>query len=170
MPLFKSRPESDTEEIQQNNSTPARKGSIFTRNRSASPPHSESSPTSRRGFFNQRNSSDDDSIGRQSTTNGSIRSNGGMTGFFGGVGRRGNDVHSDPSIVAARQKLSVAEEAEKEADRALIQARAMVKEARDHVKGLEREAKEDVVRAQAKQAEAKIMGKTARTGLGRHGP
>lgn len=49
----------------------------------------------------------------------------------------------DPSIVAARQKVTDAESAEKAADRALDQARSSVKEAREHVKKLEKEAIEE---------------------------
>jgi len=70
--------------------------------------------------------------------------------------------------MAARQKVTDAEEAERQADRALIEARGMVKEAREHVKILEREALDDARRAKAKQAEAKIVSKAA-SSLGRHG-
>jgi hypothetical protein len=48
--------------------------------------------------------------------------------------------HNDHTIVAARQKIHDAEAAEKEADKALRRARIAVKEARDHIKFLEREA------------------------------
>lgn len=82
--------------------------------------------------------------------------------------RHSNDVDRDPSILAAHEKVTLAERAEKDADKALMQARARVKEAREHVKILEREAHEDTLRAKAKQAEAKNVGKLAR-GLGRHG-
>jgi len=80
----------------------------------------------------------------------------------------GRDRHQDSTILAARQKVTDAEDAEKDADRALIQARSMVREAREHVDILEREAREDAKRAKAKQAEAKVVSKSAR-GLGRHG-
>jgi len=70
--------------------------------------------------------------------------------------------------VGARQKVADAETAEREADRALNEARESVREAREHVRLLEREAIEDARRAKAKQAEAKIVSKSAR-GLGRHG-
>jgi len=80
----------------------------------------------------------------------------------------GKGIDRDPTILGARQKVTEAEEAEKEADRSLLQARGMVKEAREHVKILEQEAIEDVRRAKAKQAEAKSVSKVAR-GLGRHG-
>jgi hypothetical protein len=51
----------------------------------------------------------------------------------------------DASITAARQRVAGAEAAESEADRALLQARAAVNEAREHVKRLEREAAEEQV-------------------------
>ena len=50
---------------------------------------------------------------------------------------------SEPSILAARQKVTDAEGAEKEADKALHAARMAVDEARKHVKNLEREAAEE---------------------------
>jgi hypothetical protein len=49
----------------------------------------------------------------------------------------------DASITAARQRVASAEAAEKDADRALLQARAAVQEAREHVARLEREAAEE---------------------------
>jgi len=49
----------------------------------------------------------------------------------------------DPSIQAAREQVARAEGAEQQADRALIASRRAVKEARDHVKHLEREAAEE---------------------------
>lgn len=51
----------------------------------------------------------------------------------------------DPSIIAARERVLSAETAEREADRALVQAKAAVKEAREHVGMLEREAEEEYV-------------------------
>lgn len=60
-------------------------------------------------------------------------------------GRRGllhrND--ADPSIRAAHDRVLSAEAAEREADKALMYARAAVKEAREQVKRLEREAAEE---------------------------
>lgn len=53
--------------------------------------------------------------------------------------------HEDPSIMAAREQVLRAETAEREADKALIASRKAVKEARDHVKHLEREAAEESV-------------------------
>lgn len=60
-----------------------------------------------------------------------------------------------------------AEAAEREADRALFAARAAVREAREHVKALEREAAEQARQAKLKQAAAKNIGKRGKA-LGRH--
>lgn len=49
----------------------------------------------------------------------------------------------DPTIKAAKDQVFRAETAEREADRALVASRRAVKEARDHVKHLEREAAEE---------------------------
>ncbi|KAJ6630580.1 hypothetical protein B0H10DRAFT_1774475 [Mycena sp. CBHHK59/15] len=139
------------------------------------------SPTNnRRGFFGRRHASADSierdgsvasnrSLGRNASVmsgGNSDRSGGG--GFF--KRNMGNfDVHKDPTIMAARDKVTTAENAEAEADRALMQARAMVREAKDHIHFLEREAAEEAKRATAKQAESHNVSKSA-AGLGRHGP
>jgi hypothetical protein len=49
----------------------------------------------------------------------------------------------DPSILAARERVFSAEEAERDADKALVNAKGAVREAREHVKRLEREAAEE---------------------------
>ena len=49
----------------------------------------------------------------------------------------------DPTIIAARERVMNAEAAEKDADRALMAARTAVREARDHIKRLEKEAAEE---------------------------
>lgn len=54
-----------------------------------------------------------------------------------------HNIKNDPSVVSARQRVSDAEAAEREADRALMQARAAVRAARDYVKRLEQEAVEE---------------------------
>ena len=59
-----------------------------------------------------------------------------------------------------------AEAAEREADRAMLAARAAVKEARDHVRRLEREAAEEARLAKIKQTQAKAIGKRGKA-LGR---
>jgi len=89
-----------------------------------------------------------------------------------GAKRRGSifsrkRIGNDPMINVAREKVTLAEKAEKEADKALLSARNAVKAARDHVKKLEKEASEEARRAKAKQDESKSMLKSVR-GLGRH--
>ena len=75
--------------------------------------------------------------------------------------------HEDASIVDARQRVANAEAAERDADRALIQARAAVRDARAHVKRLENEAAEEARLAKIKQKQAANLGKRAKP-LGRH--
>jgi hypothetical protein len=83
---------------------------------------SRSSPTnSSGGFFSRRRSSDDDTSDRS-------------------LGRSGRQ---ETSIVAARQKIADAENAERYAGEALKQARSAVREAREHIRILENEALEE---------------------------
>jgi len=102
----------------------------------------------------------------------------------GGIFRRSTDASSnrgilhrsfgngnadlDPSIVQARERVMLAEGAEREADRALIAARESVREARDHVRRLELEAEEEARRAKIKQHQARDISKRGKQ-LGRHG-
>ncbi|KAJ7045985.1 hypothetical protein C8F04DRAFT_1173907 [Mycena alexandri] len=186
MPLFKSNNNAaNNNNAPEPDNTPARKGSMFSRRRSVSPPpaannrsanNSATSPT-RRGFFGggraSLDSGTDNNNNRNNVAdNGSVRSGG--SSFFGsrtgtGNGGMGNfNVHKDPTIMAAREKVTHAEQAEIAADRALVQARNMVREARDHVQFLEREAAEEAKRAKAKQAVSNDVSKSA-AGLGRHG-
>lgn len=72
----------------------------------------------------------------------------------------------DPSIVQARERVMSAEAAEREADRALVTARESVREARDHVRRLEIEAKEEARRAKIKQYHAREVSKRGKQ-LGR---
>ena len=149
MPLFKSHREPSPEPVQE---TPTRKGSIFSRRYRDNSPNAPTSATAtagepmhdgtadnnRRGgggFFSRHrspSSSDDSSMatGRSSTMNSGHR-------------LHNSKFSNDPSIIAAKQKVSDAEGAEKDADRALVQARAAVREAKDHVKRLEREIEEE---------------------------
>ena len=69
--------------------------------------------------------------------------------------------------MAARERVMSAEAAEREADRALFAAKAAVREAREHVGRLEREASEEARRAKAKQVAAKSIGRRGKA-LGRH--
>ncbi|KAJ5935043.1 hypothetical protein N7454_000933 [Penicillium verhagenii] len=87
-----------------------------------------------------------------------------------GSHRRRSILHrtpEDPSIQTAREQVLRAETAEQEADRALILSRRAVKEARDHVKRLEREASEEARLAKIKHDQAKSISKRAKP-LGRH--
>ncbi|KIY00714.1 uncharacterized protein Z520_03379 [Fonsecaea multimorphosa CBS 102226] len=118
----------------------------------------------RRGFFNRNRSSsassaDYDSHNRRhgsKTSRGSTRGSGGLF----------HRNHEDPSIIGARERVLQAETAEREADRALVQARAAVREARERVKILEREAEEEARLAKIKQSQAKDISKRAKP-LGR---
>lgn len=92
------------------------------------------------GLFSRRRSSSPSDDSMSMVTNNS-------SGRFGSSGNRlhNSRFSNDPAINGARQKVGDAEEAERLADRALIEARAAVREARQHVKNLEREAEEECV-------------------------
>ncbi|KAK8043367.1 hypothetical protein PG993_005797 [Apiospora rasikravindrae] len=83
-------------------------------------------------------------------------------------GHGNKSVELDPSIVQARERVMGAEAAEIEADRALNAARTQVREAREEVKRLELEAKEEARRAKVKQFHAAEVSKRGKQ-LGRHG-
>ncbi|TFL03079.1 hypothetical protein BDV98DRAFT_565373 [Pterulicium gracile] len=142
MPLFKSSTPKHDEYVDSHGRTrstsPARKGSMFSRNRSVTPP-----PPQKTGLFGS--STNGSSLSRRrssgSSANGSTHRRNGSMG--GGLFNR--DRNEDRSILTAREMVGSAEAAEKEADRALHQARLAVKEARNHVKTLEREAEEEYV-------------------------
>ncbi|MCJ1289789.1 hypothetical protein MMC34_001322 [Xylographa carneopallida] len=72
----------------------------------------------------------------------------------------------DPSITAARQRVAGAEAAERDADQARFQARAAVRNAREQVKVLEKEAAEEARLAKIKQNQAHSISKRAKP-LGR---
>ncbi|KAJ6576337.1 hypothetical protein B0H10DRAFT_938292, partial [Mycena sp. CBHHK59/15] len=116
MPLLKSHPANEPGPVVD---TPTRKGTFFSRNHSVSPePVQTANRPNNWGFFSRRRSSEDSSLGHNSVANdrlgrgnsvgSSVRGGG---GFFGG---RSNDfnVHKDPTIVAARAKVTTAEKAE----------------------------------------------------------
>lgn len=63
--------------------------------------------------------------------------------------------------------MLAAETAERDADRALVQARAAVRDARAQVAALEREAAEEARLAKIKQGQAADLNKRAKP-LGRH--
>jgi hypothetical protein len=81
----------------------------------------------------------------------------------------GNSVEMDPSIVQARERVLNAENAERDADRAMDAARARVREAREEVKRLELEAKEEARLAKIKQYHAREVSKRGKQ-LGRKFP
>lgn len=128
MPLFKSSkpaPAPEPEPIAE--TTPDRKGSMFSRRSRSTDPKP----------VNNANAA--------ASTNGTVapsRSSSSSThNFFGSNG----STNGDPTIQAARQKVSIAESAERDADRALNAARSAVRDARLHVKRLEEEAEEECV-------------------------
>lgn len=134
----------------------------------APPRHSTSSETSPRhssggGFFSssrRRSSSPDTRSSKLSHNTSTNRSSG------GGLFHRNHNNHEDPSIVAARERVLSAEAAERDADRALVQARAAVREAREHIKIIEHEAAEEARLAKIKQKNARDISKRAKP-LGR---
>ncbi|KAK4445348.1 hypothetical protein QBC34DRAFT_164799 [Podospora aff. communis PSN243] len=138
---------------------PKRHG-LFGSRRSPSP-----SPTSstRNTSSTRRTSPDrDGGIFRRSTDASSSR---------GGILHRsfGNgNADIDPSIVQARERVMMAETAEREADRALMAARESAREAREHVRRLELEAEEEARRAKIKQHQARDISKRGKQ-LGRYG-
>jgi len=88
--------------------------------------------------------------------------------------RRGNKLggligrnREDPSIIAARERVIQAEVAEKEADRALLEAKAASRSAREQTKILEREAAEEARLAKQKQHAARGITKRGKL-LGKH--
>jgi hypothetical protein len=113
MPLFRKRSQSPE--------TPPQRNTFFGKSPS---PSSDSKPRSN-SFFRRGRQSSSDSDTPHST-------------LHRRIGRT-----SEPTILAARQKVTDAEGAEKEADKALHSARMAVKEARKHVRNLEREAAEE---------------------------
>lgn len=164
MPLFGNRQRSterDAAVHDRHDDKPARKGSLFSRNRSHSPSstavndhHDDSTRTNGSGggglFSRRRSSSSSDNSSRRGTRDshsvaGSTSTGGGL---FGGNRNGGRTLHNakfskDPSIISARQRIGEAEAAERAADQALIEARTAVRNAREHCKNLEREAEEE---------------------------
>lgn len=126
---------------------------------SASPRHSryDTSPVAstesrRTGLFGSRRHSTSPSP--HSITSSTTKSHSG-----GGFLHRNRE---DPSISAAREQVVLAETAEREADRALVAARQAVREAKEHVRRLEAEAKEEARLAKIKQDQARSISKRAK--------
>jgi len=107
-------------------------------------------------------------FGRRNRSPSPVRTKGLHTSHSTSPPRRGLlHRNEDPSIVAARERVVNAEKREKEADHALAVARTAVREARDHIKLLEKEAAEEARLAKIKQSQAKSISKRGH-GLGRH--
>ena len=126
--------------------------------------HSGSPATPSKGFFSNRRSASlasSEHDGRNSNRS-SMLSKSSSTSKPGLFHRH----QEDPSISAARERVVAAENAEKEADRALSQARAYVREAKQQVRELELEAREDARLAKIKEEQAGAIGRRAKP-LGR---
>ncbi|EHK47724.1 uncharacterized protein TrAtP1_012127 [Trichoderma atroviride] len=176
MPFF-SRNEPSPEPVYQPQpmaaEPPARKHSLFHRNRDVSPVSSHhgsvaSSGAGPGGFTNNNmnnanaNGSTSGGLFRHSTDSSASR---GRRSLF----HRDHGAQAlDPSILQAREHVMSAEAAEVDADRALGEARMRVRAAKDHVWRLEEEAKEEARRAKLKQEQAREVSKRGQ-GLGRHG-
>jgi len=116
-------------------------------------------PNRRRSMFGRRNSTPE-----HTTTTHTTHKTSPTRGTGTGVLHRH---HEDASISSARDQIFRAEEAEREADKALYQAKVAVREARERMKVLEKEAAEEARLAKIKQNQAKAIGKRGKA-LGRH--
>ncbi|KAI0203251.1 hypothetical protein F4808DRAFT_417930 [Astrocystis sublimbata] len=179
MPLFSNR---RSEEVvhHEPEPMPEKKHGLFGSKRSEEPIHHQPEPVPERkhGLFGSRHRSPSPSgthrtststSSRHSTTYNDAASNPSrhrsvLSRTFG----NGNNADMDPSITHARERVMGAENAEKEADRALEAARLRVREAHEEVRRLEAEAEEDARRAKIKQYHAKEVSKRGKQ-LGRHG-
>jgi hypothetical protein len=110
-------------------------GGVFGRHRTTDPAVDHPTTTDTNGHHGGlfgRHHTTDPAVNYPTTTN--------TNGHHGGLFHRNAE---DPSILAARERVMSAEAAERDADKALHNARMAVREARDHVKRLEREAAEE---------------------------
>ncbi|KAI0302682.1 hypothetical protein BC826DRAFT_985671 [Russula brevipes] len=177
MPLFSSRRKPLSSSRRKDTPSPVR--SVSPPNRSRGPLSRSSRPTAR--AEDRSGSSLSESSARHSRPHDSYDSGGShrnetdtgrrSRGLFGRRRARSFDRHDlahDQTLLNARARVADAEAAERGADAALNAARSAIREARDHVKMLEREAVDEGKRAKRKQAEARNVRKTARH-LGRHG-
>ncbi|KAF8313486.1 hypothetical protein DL93DRAFT_2081215 [Clavulina sp. PMI_390] len=136
---------------------------LFKSSRTTPPPQPvEETPARKGSIFHRRSPSNNSTTNSDRTDNSSTRAGSTRSGGFFGMG--GND-----SITAAKQKVKMAEQHEKAADQALVNARQAVTEAKEHARRLELEAEEDARLAKLKQKEAHGITKSTKT-LGRHGP
>lgn len=115
MPLLRSNQPNAVQET-----SPTRKGGIFSSRSHENIERSASDTTKSNSFFGSRRHSSDSN---------------GSRSFFASK--------SDPVLAAGRQKVADAEKAEKAADKALSLARSSVREAKDHVQQLEKNALEE---------------------------
>jgi len=138
---------------------------IFGPKRETTPPNNTAATNEqeRKGSVFGRRSTDNrtDNSSVTTTTNQSQK-----RGGFMGIGGRNI---TDPTILAAREKVTAAEEAEREADRILAAAHQAVLQAREHARKLEIEAEQEARLAKIKQDESKNISQRSGV-LGRHGP
>ncbi|KAI0878019.1 hypothetical protein GGS24DRAFT_445069 [Hypoxylon argillaceum] len=153
MPFFSNR-KPEEEVVEEPTPVPEKKHSLFgSRHRSPSP----SSVTQPRTSSSSSQISD--------ATSNPSRHRSVLSRTFGHGNSSNPDI--DPSILQARERVMGAENAEREADRALAAARLRVSEAREEVKRIEIEAAEEARRAKIKQYHAKEVSKRGKQ-LGRH--
>ncbi|CAK7564664.1 MAG: hypothetical protein SEPTF4163_002563 [Sporothrix epigloea] len=173
MPFFSRNVEPEEEAIpthHEPNQSEMKRGGLFgSRRRDPSPASTTATvKTAQTGNTHNRRRSDLSSVNSNGNGNGSISSRtGSHRSFLHRSFGQGNDNDLDPSIVAARERVLSAETAERVADRALENARREVHEARDLVKRLELEAKEEARKAKIKQNYAREVSRRAKP-LGRH--
>ncbi len=147
MPLFSSRrnnaSSASADKPRPSGTPPSRRRGILSR-RSRSPGHAEDRPGSTRSRSHDSNGSGSS----RSNANGSHAGRGSrLRGLFGRrralpSNRHGVLAH-DQTLLSTRAKVGEAEAAERSADAALYTARSAIREAKDHVKSLEREALEE---------------------------
>jgi len=155
MGLFGTSTNKDTEPVR--DVSPRRSSTIASRR------SSDGSPRRGGSIFSNRRRHDRDSSPDSIDTRRTASTRGNGSGFF----HRDRTGHEDASISGARQRVMDAEVAERDADRALMAAKAAVKDARDQVKALELEAKEEARLAKLKQKAAGDISRRARP-LGKH--
>jgi len=160
MPLFASRnADQQPADPRHGHTDPAtdqtRRRSLFSRDTPpAQQPQDNTSPR-KRGFFSKGSETSASSSENQENSGGRF-----------GTNTFGTRTSKDPSIAAARQKVSRAEESERAAQKALQDAKAHLEDARKHVGRLENEAIEEAKQAQLKANEVKGMRKNV-NGLGK---
>lgn len=155
MPLFSRHAEPEPAPAPVYQEPAPKRHSLFGGSHHRSP--SPGSPTYSSASDRNRSTSRDSGHGTQ--RKGSL-----LSRTFGNGTSTSHDV--DPSIMQARERVMMAEAAERDADRALMAARESVRQAREHVRALELEAQEEARRAKIKQYHAKEVSKRGKQ-LGR---